>query len=100
MWFVASVASLAVAALFFWRGMNEAALIRDSRVEFSSDPLPVDQLAGCFCGVCAQRIVTSEAGVWCSTCGATSHRKLCAERHAVSAHGTGGEGPFRAISTE
>jgi hypothetical protein len=96
LWMCGGAIGVVVMVASFWKGLNASHLIRSSAVELSDEPIPVQQLAGRTCGVCSKRIVMDQDGHWCADCGATVHRKRCAQRHAVTAHSPhSGVGPYR-----
>jgi hypothetical protein len=54
-----------------------------------------DQLTGRDCQDCGQKIMMESQGKSCTTCGQALHKKACAKRHRLTAHGPAPVAPYR-----
>jgi hypothetical protein len=100
-WLAGGVVGVVLVGVLFWRGLTAATILRGTTVELSDESLPVRQLVGATCPECSKRIVTADAGAWCPECAAPVHRRTCAQRHAVGAHGGAASGkPYRGSASQ
>ncbi len=76
-------------------GIGRVLLFRASRpTTAGAEPPAPTQIAGRRCGVCERGITVATEGAACETCGGAFHRS-CLARHALEAHATGDDAPYR-----